>query len=283
MWLWCLCQPALPFSSGLLPEALANKGPRPAAVSLNPQPSSTTRSGDAETSDTDAEVEEQAEEEVVEGGEAEADYGENAELLERCQAMDFLFATSTLPSRVSRATKRPRETEETTGAASSGATLVAARTEGLPDTELPLGHGVAVPATPEPAEPLGVPLDTAQADAAPDAVPRRRGASRVGAADALAVVFMQGGRIAYHLSKDAFEATCYQHPNCNLSRTAKARRSGAGGRPCGLLATWLADESCATKGRAQSCRPTALLHSRAESSSPKESGCFCCRQGPFGV
>ena len=67
---------------------------------------------------------------------------------------------------------------------------------------------------------------------------------------ALAQVVVPNGRISYHESKQAFEAICWRHKGCSLSRTALAkRRRGAGpptgGRPLGMMAMWLEEAALA--------------------------------------
>eukprot|EP00971_Amphidinium_carterae_P349599 6491100-Amphidinium_carterae.3 len=71
---------------------------------------------------------------------------------------------------------------------------------------------------------------------------------------AAACIVLPHGRIAYHVSKNSFEAVCTRHKNCNLSRIASARKRGTsargfplGGRPLGLLTAWLNDTDAATK------------------------------------
>eukprot|EP00971_Amphidinium_carterae_P224126 4447366-Amphidinium_carterae.1 len=77
---------------------------------------------------------------------------------------------------------------------------------------------------------------------------------------ALAEVRLPSGRIAYHETKESFEAVCSRHPGCTLSRTCKPRRGQnsagfpKGGRPLGLLAAWLAcdcDSKATHRARAQ--------------------------------
>ena len=68
-----------------------------------------------------------------------------------------------------------------------------------------------------------------------------------------AVVTWPGlGKIAYHQSKASFEATCFCHPQCVVSRTANGRhikgRGLVAGRPLGFLTCWvLHATSCDSK------------------------------------
>eukprot|EP00971_Amphidinium_carterae_P190589 3782324-Amphidinium_carterae.1 len=69
---------------------------------------------------------------------------------------------------------------------------------------------------------------------------------------AAAIVEYPHGRIAYHESKQGFEAVCTRHPGCSLSRTARAKKRKStgppvGGRPLGLLAHWIQDTSATSK------------------------------------
>ena len=70
---------------------------------------------------------------------------------------------------------------------------------------------------------------------------------------AAATVEVPGGRIPYHHSKDAFEATCCNkaHGKCVLTRTCQGRDSKGhgifGGRPVGFLGSWLAHHDVDTK------------------------------------
>ena len=69
----------------------------------------------------------------------------------------------------------------------------------------------------------------------------------------VSVVMPGGGRIAFHRSKEAFEAHCSNpaHGHCRLTRTVKGReRKGVGtvaGRPLGFLYCWLNRGHVATK------------------------------------
>eukprot|EP00971_Amphidinium_carterae_P336981 6473600-Amphidinium_carterae.1 len=71
------------------------------------------------------------------------------------------------------------------------------------------------------------------------------------AAEACATYPDGRGRIAYHMSKEAFEATCGYHKNCVLTRTAKGKWTKGcvhAGRPLGMLSVWLSlGASCGTK------------------------------------
>jgi hypothetical protein len=68
-----------------------------------------------------------------------------------------------------------------------------------------------------------------------------------------ASVEVPGGRISYHHSKDAFEATCCNkaHGKCVLTRTRQGRDFKGygicGGRPVGFLGSWLARHGVDTK------------------------------------
>ena len=71
-------------------------------------------------------------------------------------------------------------------------------------------------------------------------------AARPSKSKAYGEVFLEhGGRIAYHLSNEAFEAHCDNpaHGHCVMTRTAKGRVSNTGetvaGRPLGFLSAWL--------------------------------------------
>eukprot|EP00971_Amphidinium_carterae_P350363 6491504-Amphidinium_carterae.1 len=57
----------------------------------------------------------------------------------------------------------------------------------------------------------------------------------------LARVVLEHGEINFYMSKNCFQATCYRHGGCVLTRTCQASRtadSGAG-RPVGFLVAWL--------------------------------------------
>ena len=57
---------------------------------------------------------------------------------------------------------------------------------------------------------------------------------------AASVTIEDKGSIAFHESKEGFEARCWRHRGCVMSRTAKERRGRPGqGRPLGLLAAWV--------------------------------------------
>ena len=69
------------------------------------------------------------------------------------------------------------------------------------------------------------------------------------------------GRIAFHRSKTAFEATCGQphHGQCTLTRTSRGRQGAGGGvvagRPLGFLACWLLHgAACGDKAKPQRTR-----------------------------
>eukprot|EP00971_Amphidinium_carterae_P351486 6492137-Amphidinium_carterae.2 len=58
------------------------------------------------------------------------------------------------------------------------------------------------------------------------------------------------GELNYYFSKGSFQATCYKHAGCVLSRTSNPAKSGSNGagRPVGFLAAWLLlGASCADK------------------------------------
>ena len=75
------------------------------------------------------------------------------------------------------------------------------------------------------------------------AVPRAKRANLGRQAKAASVTFAELGHIAYHVSRQAFEARCILHPGCSLTRTSKGRHSSAmgivAGRPLGLMSAWL--------------------------------------------
>eukprot|EP00971_Amphidinium_carterae_P351606 6492189-Amphidinium_carterae.3 len=81
-------------------------------------------------------------------------------------------------------------------------------------------------------------VDTHHADNRP-VVQLARGS--VGAADA--AVTLESGRLAFYSKKNLFQATCYCHQRCTLSRSSKPgaiQRGGASvGRPLGLMTAWL--------------------------------------------
>ena len=175
----------------------------------------------------------------------------NAELLERCAAMDFLFAAEAKEAKPKGPRKRshsliaeaqPSNEERNTGGEEHAA--------GSRDSVLAV-------AEPAPEADAAASSSAANVDAAvpdpPAAGVRRAGTTRLGAMEAAAAFYMAGGRLSFHESKSAFEAVCNRHPNCNLSRTCKARKAtGAdglpvGGRPCGFLAAWLSDDRWASK------------------------------------
>eukprot|EP00971_Amphidinium_carterae_P014722 290724-Amphidinium_carterae.6 len=61
---------------------------------------------------------------------------------------------------------------------------------------------------------------------------------------ALAALSFPGGRLAYHSSKESFEAVCSCHHRCVLTRTARGRRTKGSacltaGRPVAFLIAWL--------------------------------------------
>ena len=70
---------------------------------------------------------------------------------------------------------------------------------------------------------------------------------------AVAIIHLPGGKLAFHASKNGFEAICSRHASCSLSRTRNARMGlnsmgyPMGGRLVGLLARWLCDETCESK------------------------------------
>ena len=94
------------------------------------------------------------------------------------------------------------------------------------------------------------PADTVPERGAEEAGDGAPASSRGPMLPALAVVHLEGGRIAHHATKEAFEAVCSNklHRGCNLSRTAKGRRQKGSerlvaGRPVDLLARWLQDHN----------------------------------------
>ena len=62
---------------------------------------------------------------------------------------------------------------------------------------------------------------------------------------------VEGGYISYY-SKGVFEAVCKTHASCVVSRTVSKVTDQVlgrprGGRPLGVMASWLSKHSCATK------------------------------------
>ena len=181
--------------------------------------------------------------------EEEEEVTDNSDLLEQAAAMNYLFASDTTATR---SRKRPRSEEEDTGGAVAVSDQPLLEPGAASSSSVPFAGEAVATALPEDntqaAGDAGMAVAVAAAEADVDAAPGpRRGGPRGGVTEALATSYVTGGRISYYLSKDAFEAVCYKHTNCNLSRTAKTKRGGRGGRPCGLLATWLADDSAHSK------------------------------------
>ena len=118
----------------------------------------------------------------------------------------------------------------------------------------------------------------AQAEALPS-LPVGREAPTIPKLPAEAVVVMEGyGRIAFHASKNSFEATCSRagHGHCTLTRTCKGRFLKAtglvAGRPLGFLGCWLLHGgTCDTKelhshkaAWAETFTPEARARARAQ-------------------
>lgn len=56
------------------------------------------------------------------------------------------------------------------------------------------------------------------------------------------------GEIRFYILGGRFQATCFRHPNCRLTRYlgkegVSRQRAPGRGRPCGLLAAWLLDDT----------------------------------------
>ena len=58
------------------------------------------------------------------------------------------------------------------------------------------------------------------------------------------MVHLPGGRIAYHATKNGFEAICgnKSHKGCSLSRTAKGRKAKGSDLQVGWEASWVSGE-----------------------------------------
>jgi len=119
------------------------------------------------------------------------------------------------------------------------------------------GHSVPAPA-PESGHPesLQPAVDQPPVEAEPPApaAPQHMGHRAMGQRTMPAAsVDLLGGRISYHYSKQAFEATCCNpaHGQCVLTRTCHGRsvkgHGICGGRPVGFLGTWLAHHDVESK------------------------------------
>ena len=78
----------------------------------------------------------------------------------------------------------------------------------------------------------------------PEQARARKGGPRAHVGMAEEEVRLPNGRIAFHQSKQSFEATCRVHVGCVLSRTKHGRKvrgmaEKQGGRPLGFLSLWL--------------------------------------------
>ena len=98
-----------------------------------------------------------------------------------------------------------------------------------------VGDNLEVPNAAAPPPPAPLP----EADVAAPAVPQPLVGAHARFA-AVGKVRLEQGIIAYHASKNAFEATCFRHRDrrCIVSRTAASGR-GHAGRPLGFLMCWL--------------------------------------------
>eukprot|EP00971_Amphidinium_carterae_P350898 6491798-Amphidinium_carterae.2 len=81
-------------------------------------------------------------------------------------------------------------------------------------------------------------------DGPTDALPRTGYSGPRFPADAMIQLDNNLGKIAYHRSKDAYEAHCPCHARCVLTRTCKGKKkvrgtASAQGRPLGMLVAWL--------------------------------------------
>ena len=111
-----------------------------------------------------------------------------------------------------------------------------------------------------------VPGEAAPPEAIPKAMPKAFARGQV--VTAAAAVYVEGGRIAFHISKGSFEATCQVHHRCVLSRTSTGRTSRRrdghlGGRPVGFLCCWLKAAS-QHRSKEDHCNKTNWAFSQAE-------------------
>ena len=170
---------------------------------------------------------EENEEEAVEGGIDDAAFSQNGDLLLRAEAMGAIPSAPGL-------LEQELEDHGSAPAASSNQPYGAVSDDTAFAIAVPAAEAAADGlASPPPMEP---PDRVAEAKAASS-----RGPTQVAAAS---VSSLEGGRLAYHLSKQSFEAVCAVHPRCVLTRTSRGRHvkqsaNLLGGRPCGFLACWL--------------------------------------------